>query len=203
MARKKKSKFDDTWDAVKDKFKPKDEEEAIADAFSPTMSDDQEKEFMEKMLGQGKVFFRMAEQFADSLQGATPAAEWSQALNKIFSDMQAAFSGEVPGMGADSMHKMMAFWELPLDNWQRMVSSLSLVPGDVLRNMPHGADFERWTFLTGPLDEIELRFGEVAPVVVHRRRSQPDGRDPHPDGKGVPPLVGSAVGIHRNEIVRP
>jgi len=28
---------------------------------------------------------------------------------------------------------------MPLDNWQRMVSSLSVLPGDVLRNMPHGA----------------------------------------------------------------
>jgi len=27
---------------------------------------------------------------------------------------------------------------MPFDNWQRMVSSLSLVPGDLLRNMPHG-----------------------------------------------------------------
>jgi class III poly(R)-hydroxyalkanoic acid synthase PhaE subunit len=31
---------------------------------------------------------------------------------------------------------MFAFWELPFDNWQRMASSLSPVPGDVLRNMP-------------------------------------------------------------------
>ena len=37
------------------------------------------------------------------------------------------------------MHRMMAFWELPLDNWQRMVSSMSPMPGDFLRNMPHDA----------------------------------------------------------------
>ncbi len=106
------------------------------------------QEFMEKMLGQGKVFFRMAEQFSNSLQGSAPTANWSESLNKVFSDLQAAFTGDAKGLGTDSLHKMMAFWEMPLDNWQRMVSSLSLMPGDMLRNMPHGADFER--FLSAP-----------------------------------------------------
>lgn len=106
------------------------------------------QEFMEKILGQGKTFFRMAEQFSDSLQGSSPTADWTEALNKAFSDMQAAFTGDLPGLGKDALNKMTAFWEMPLDNWQRMVSSLSLMPGDVLRNMPHGGDFER--FLSAP-----------------------------------------------------
>ncbi len=109
---------------------------------------DPAKEFMEKILGQGKTFFRMADQFADSLRGSSPTADWSQALNKVFSDMQTAFNGDAHGLGTDSLHKMMAFWEMPLDNWQRMVSSLSLMPGDVLSNMPHGMDFDR--FLSAP-----------------------------------------------------
>ncbi len=50
-----------------------------------------------------------------------------QSLKDAFSKMNA---------GDASVHKMLAFWELPFDNWQRMVSSLSLVPGDVLRNVP-------------------------------------------------------------------
>jgi len=109
---------------------------------------DPAKEFMEKILGQGKTFFRMADQFANSLQGSAPTADWSEALNKIFSDMQSAFSGDLQGSGTDALHKMMAFWEMPLDNWQRMVSSMSLMPGDALGNMPHGMDFER--FLSAP-----------------------------------------------------
>jgi class III poly(R)-hydroxyalkanoic acid synthase PhaE subunit len=33
---------------------------------------------------------------------------------------------------------MLGFWEMPLDNWQRMMSSMSpMMPGDLLRNMPH------------------------------------------------------------------
>jgi class III poly(R)-hydroxyalkanoic acid synthase PhaE subunit len=104
---------------------------------------DPAQEFMAKMLNQGKTYFRMAEQFAGSLQSSSPAADWQEALNKVFSDMQAAFAGGVTGLDTDMPHKMMAFWEMPLDNWQRMASSLSLMPGDALRNMPHGADFER------------------------------------------------------------
>ncbi len=109
---------------------------------------DPAKEFMEKIMGQGKTFFRMADQFANSLRGTAPTADWSEALNKVFSDMQTAFSGDAQGLGTDSLHKMMAFWEMPLDNWQRMTSSLSLMPGDMLRNMPHGMDFDR--FLSAP-----------------------------------------------------
>lgn len=32
------------------------------------------------------------------------------------------------------MRQVMAFWELPLDTWQRTVSSMSVLPGDVLQN---------------------------------------------------------------------
>jgi len=109
---------------------------------------DPAQQFMEKMLDQGKTFFRMAERFSSGLQGSSPATDWQEALNKVFGDMQAAFAGGVPGLDTDMAHKMMAFWEMPLDNWQRMASSLSLMPGDALRNMPHGADFER--FLSAP-----------------------------------------------------
>jgi class III poly(R)-hydroxyalkanoic acid synthase PhaE subunit len=61
--------------------------------------------------------------------------------------MENVFSG-AENVGDDAMHKMMAFWEMPMDNWQRMVSSLSLMPGDMLRNMPHNDGIER--FLSAP-----------------------------------------------------
>jgi len=95
--------------------------------------------FMEKMLEQGKAFFRMGDQLAKNLQGASKGTDWGDALNRTFGDLQKAFAGPWEGQGEDALHKMMAFWEMPLDNWQRMVSSLSLLPGDLLRNMPHGA----------------------------------------------------------------
>jgi class III poly(R)-hydroxyalkanoic acid synthase PhaE subunit len=104
--------------------------------------------FMQRMLDQGKVYFKMAEQVTNSMQGMNPAKDWPEAINKTFQDMQQAFTGDGQGLTAEMPHKMMAFWELPLDNWQRMVSSLSLVPGDMLRNIPHSAEFER--FLSAP-----------------------------------------------------
>ena len=71
-------------------------------------------------------------------------------MEKTFADMQQAFSG-VSLQGDDALHKMMAFWEKPFDNWQRMVSSLSLTPGDALRNMPHDQVKEQLDrFLSAP-----------------------------------------------------
>jgi class III poly(R)-hydroxyalkanoic acid synthase PhaE subunit len=98
---------------------------------------DASREFMERMMEQGKMFFRMADNFTRELPKAGDAAEegW-QSVSKVLDDMQKAFTA---GLGGDdrAMNKMMAFWELPYDNWQRMASSLSPMPGDMLRNMPH------------------------------------------------------------------
>ncbi|MFZ1539142.1 MAG: class III poly(R)-hydroxyalkanoic acid synthase subunit PhaE [Chromatiaceae bacterium] len=107
-------------------------------AYSPA-APDMSRTFMERMMEQGKMFFRMAENFTRPLSqaggGATDA--WSVMTNTL-NEMQKAFSGG-QDQGDQALHKMMAFWELPYDNWQRMASSLSPMPGDFLRNMPHAA----------------------------------------------------------------
>ena len=98
---------------------------------------DPSRDFMERMLEQGKMFFRMADNFTRSLQSTQkdPADGW-QAINGVLAEIQKAFSGNYQE-GDDALHKMLAFWELPYDNWQRTMSSLSPIPGDLLRNMPH------------------------------------------------------------------
>ncbi|NEX21555.1 class III poly(R)-hydroxyalkanoic acid synthase subunit PhaE [Thiorhodococcus mannitoliphagus] len=91
--------------------------------------------FMEKMMEQGKNFFRMAETFSNSSNQTPPTdgiAWWTKALE----DMQKQFTGSLDD-GGNTMQRMMSFWEMPLDNWQRMMSSMSPMPGDMLRNMPH------------------------------------------------------------------
>ena len=107
-------------------------------AFAPA-APDMSRTFMERMMDQGKMFFRMADTFARPMPqfggGATDA--WSH-MTKALNDMQKAFSGGQE-QGDQALHKMMAFWELPYDNWQRMASSMSPMPGDLLRNMPHAA----------------------------------------------------------------
>jgi class III poly(R)-hydroxyalkanoic acid synthase PhaE subunit len=95
------------------------------------------KDFMEKMMEQGKMFFRMADTFTRDLSSAKDvgADSW-QVISQTLEDIQKTFRGSYESSD-ESLHKMLAFWELPYDNWQRMASSLSPVPGDLLRNMPH------------------------------------------------------------------
>lgn len=102
-------------------------------AMSPA-APDAAKGFMERMMEQGKVFFRMAETFVPGGSGAPTVDGWS-ALNKTLEDLKSQFRGNLDESG-DALHRMMAFWEMPLDNWQRMTSFLSPVPGDFLRNAP-------------------------------------------------------------------
>jgi class III poly(R)-hydroxyalkanoic acid synthase PhaE subunit len=97
---------------------------------------DPSRDFMEKMLEQGKMFFRMADNFTRSLYSSQKGSGGWPAINSVLQDMQKAFTGDYE-QGDEAVHKMLAFWELPYDNWQRMMSSLSPIPGDLLRNMPH------------------------------------------------------------------
>jgi polyhydroxyalkanoate synthase subunit PhaE len=104
-------------------------------AISPAAPADS-KQFMQRMMDQGKAFFKMAETF---LPGAAGGGDGWSAFSKALEDMQKGFTGGLSGSGdPNAMHRMLAFWELPLDNWQRMTSSLTpMLPGDFLRNMPH------------------------------------------------------------------
>jgi len=93
------------------------------------------QEFINKLLDQGKMFLRMTDDFYRNLGQGAGMEDWSAVLQKTFGEPLGALRA---GTGDDeALHRMMAFWELPFDNWQRMVSSLSLLPGDALRNMPH------------------------------------------------------------------
>jgi len=116
----------DAWEAAIDHWW-----QALAPA-----APDAARDFMAKMVEQGKMFFRMADGFTRNLTGDGAAAPGWDAVSKVLTDMQKGFAGGL-AHGDDALHKMLAFWELPYDNWQRMMSSLSPVPGDLLRNMPH------------------------------------------------------------------
>ena len=52
----------------------------------------------------------------------TGASDGWTALTKTLEDMQKALHRGLMDDGDDAMHRMMAFWELPYDNWQRMMS---------------------------------------------------------------------------------
>jgi class III poly(R)-hydroxyalkanoic acid synthase PhaE subunit len=104
-------------------------------AFSPGASDPA-KMFMDKLMEQGKVFFRLAEGVANQGGEQTTATDGMTFWTKALEDMQRRWSGSMDD-GSNGIQRMMSFWEMPLDNWQRMMSSMSPMPGDMLRNMPH------------------------------------------------------------------
>ena len=96
------------------------------------------REFVTRMMEQGKQLFTMSEDFVQHLQNGG-GEDWREALEKTFVELQSLFTETPEGFGGDAAKRAMSFWEMPADNWSRMVSSLSLTPGDALRNMPHEA----------------------------------------------------------------
>lgn len=141
---------------------------------------DLHRQFMERMLQQGRSFFRLAEHY---YQNAGESENWLDAANRTVADLQQIYSGGMEQffsggetVGDDALHKMMAFWEMPIDNWQRMVSSLSLMPGDLLRNIPHSDGIER--FLSAPglgyMREEEGKYKQLMRRAVEYQRALGD-----------------------------
>lgn len=89
---------------------------------------------MEKFIAQGRAFFEMGERFARSAADSHDVFDWEKLNEQALGNLKKMFdwSGEsAPNMG---------FWQLPLDNWQRTMSSMAApFPGDYLRGFsPEG-----------------------------------------------------------------
>ncbi|NCA70386.1 MAG: class III poly(R)-hydroxyalkanoic acid synthase subunit PhaE [Sphingobacteriia bacterium] len=104
-------------------------------AFAPA-APDASKAFMEKLIDQGKHFFRFGEAFGTAPSGETSWSDGMAYWTKAMDDFQQRFTGSLTD-GDVATQRMLSFWEMPFDNWQRMMSSMSPLPGDALRNMPH------------------------------------------------------------------
>lgn len=100
-------------------------------AVSPAASDTT-KVFMGRMMEQGKQFFRLAGLFAESSQQGRKAPDWNQVLDAISASLK---SGSGAGLESEQLQRMMGFWELPLDSWQRTASLLSILPGDLFSSV--------------------------------------------------------------------
>ncbi|GMQ90251.1 MAG: hypothetical protein BMS9Abin10_0606 [Gammaproteobacteria bacterium] len=128
------------------------------------------EDFYARLVEQGKAFFRVSEGLSESFRGATPAGQpsgqWSGEMEKVFAGLKDTLSGS----GTDSQNALrqaMAFWELPLDSWQRTVSSMSVLPSDFLQSL-RTEGFERVApALEGSID----RFLSI-PGVGHTRERQ-------------------------------
>lgn len=94
-------------------------------AISPAMPE-ANKSFMDKMLEQGNVFFKMNEQLANSLEKTN---DWSELLTKVFEQLQSNFASQAEkatGNLEDSFNKAMGFWQSPMENWRQMSSSIDI-----------------------------------------------------------------------------
>ncbi len=106
---------------------------AMSGSTPPEVND-----FYGKLVEQGKVFFRLAEGMTKTFESATSGSQklldLQHETEKALAGMKQAFSGS-SAEAHDLMRQVMAFWELPLDTWQRTLSSLSVMPGDHLQNL--------------------------------------------------------------------
>ena len=78
---------------------------------------------LEAVVDQSRSFFQLAEQLNGEVEG-DPAADWQANLDRIFTSLKQTFDHPHTGTTPE------AFWQMPLANWQRTVSSLSGLPGD-------------------------------------------------------------------------
>lgn len=126
--------------------------------------------FYSKLIEQGKAFFRLSEGMTRGFESAATSGQRFMDLQyeteKALAGMKEAFTGS-GAQAHDLMRQVMAFWELPLDTWQRTASSLSLLPGDVLQNLKL-EDVER---VSGAIDDRIDRFLSV-PGVGYTREWQ-------------------------------
>ncbi len=128
------------------------------------------KDFMDHLVEQGKGFFRLSENLLKSLMETSKVAgsteEWQRLFQKMFEDMRTAAGASTP-QGRDTLSQMLAFWELPMDNWQRTMSVMSGMPGDFMQ------PFKSLTLhqQAGPVREQLNRFLSV-PGVGYAREHQ-------------------------------
>ena len=103
------------------------------EAVSPKVSNPAQ-DFIGHLVGQGKSFFSLSENLLSSFTQASkvPGGDWQRLLDKAFTDMKTAVGATVPN-GQESLGEMLAFWELPMDTWQRTMSVMSGVPGDLMQ----------------------------------------------------------------------
>jgi class III poly(R)-hydroxyalkanoic acid synthase PhaE subunit len=86
------------------------------------------KDFFERLIGLGRAYFSLGEQFAGASDAGTAVAQWLDQMTKAFQSM-----AEPKAWSAEAPKDFAAFWQLPMDTWQRTVSSLIPVPGDFMQ----------------------------------------------------------------------
>lgn len=90
-------------------------------------------DFYEKVVEQGNAFLQVAESFSSAFQNAQAgshgaANQWQEFIEQATGNFQQVFSNSA--------------WQMPLSNWQHVMSSASFLPGDAFQGVKiDGADF--------------------------------------------------------------
>jgi class III poly(R)-hydroxyalkanoic acid synthase PhaE subunit len=92
------------------------------------------RDWIGKLVDMNKGYLQMGEGLWKMLsagQSQPQTAEgWWDAVNRGFKEMQERFAGQV-GDGKDPWAGFATFWGMPLDNWRRVCSACSIMPGDM------------------------------------------------------------------------
>lgn len=93
------------------------------------------QDFFNRLLDQGKHFFTLSDSLIQGLQmeaAGKLGQNWQQTIQNALGALQQSFNSSTTGLN-EAMHRMMAFWEVPMDTWQGMVSTFSGLPGNPLQ----------------------------------------------------------------------
>ena len=140
-------------------------------SISPAMPD-ANKSFMDKMLEQGSVFFKMNEQLANNLDKSN---DWTEMLTNVFEQLQSGFASQAEkatGNMEDSFNKAMGFWQSPMENWRQMSSSI-----DINQNFLNSSNlFEKLLDAPGLgyTREDENRYKQLMQAALHYQHAMMD-----------------------------
>lgn len=91
------------------------------------------RDFYAHLVDQGKAYFQLTENVLGMFSpGGQDVTKWRGSVDAAFADMKRHLTG-TDGEGRNALHQMLAaFWELPMDTWQRTVAVMSGAPGDFM-----------------------------------------------------------------------
>jgi polyhydroxyalkanoate synthase subunit PhaE len=96
------------------------------------------RDFFDRMMDLGRGYFTMAEGLVRQGGGAAPAEALKTWLDQLSESLRTAGRGK--GAADNHARDFMAFWQLPMDTWQRVASSFMPLPGDIMTALrPEGA----------------------------------------------------------------
>ena len=126
------------------------------------------QDFYDKLIGMGRSYFSMAERVSgkpgdDRKTAGDNVSDWLDQVRAACNAWGASLSTQQDSHIRD----FMSFWNMPMDTWQRTVSSFSPMPGDFMKALhPEGADA-----MAGDMREHLDRFLSM-PGVGYSRESQ-------------------------------